>query len=49
MALVQLDIRFELTEDGMMIIKELCDALAPIKVAVEALPGRMQTFFGQKK
>ena len=37
MALVQLDIQFELTEDDMMIIKELCDALAPIKVAVEAL------------
>lgn len=37
MALVQLDIQFELTEEDMMIIKELCDALAPIKVAVEAL------------
>ncbi len=40
MALVQLDVPFDLTDRELSKVKELSDALAPFKVAVEALSSR---------
>ena len=49
MALVQLDVQFDLSDEELKGINEMCEALAPFKVAVEALSGEEAGLLLSKK